>query len=265
MLRRNRPWLAASLHAFPALLVLYFAARSRRAFLSAIAMIAAVSLAVAELTSGQIFMKWLEVADANSQRFVPKAGNLSVAGLIARFARGMGWPEHVNIVAAALFLRPWNRRTLRPEQLDIEYSVFVTAMLLASPVSWARYLSIMLLPMAVLIRNWRLRRPTWAAAALLAVLFFMSSSENGFPGRLAGDGAAVILDHGDPAVAPLDRGFGESASYSSRFRIVLRRRPPLQPCARTPRHSDLHSILHAPVRSLPRPSVAAVPCLRAAA
>jgi uncharacterized membrane protein len=195
MLRRNKPWiaggaigLAASLHAFPALLVLYFAVRSWRAFLSGVATIAAVSLAVAGLTSGRIFMKWLEVAGANSRQFVPKAGNLSVAGLIANFARGMNWPEHVDIVAPAailivavallLFLGPWNRRALCREQMDIEYSIFVTAMLLASPISWGRYLPIMLLPLAVLIRNLRLRRPAWAASGLLAVLFFISSSDS---------------------------------------------------------------------------------------
>ncbi len=194
MLRRNRPWmaggavgLAACLQAFPALLVLYFAVRSRRAFVSAIAMIAFLCLAVAELTIPQTFKEWLNTANMIARRFVPRPGNLSVAGLITGFSRGMNRAEHVEIIAPAalliiagalvLFLRPWNLRTVRPGQLDVEYSVFVTAMLLASPLSWGRYLPIMILPLAVLIRNWRVKRPAWAVSALLAVLAFMSFSD----------------------------------------------------------------------------------------
>lgn len=193
MLRRNRPWiagsavgLAACLHAFPALFVLYFAFRSRRAFVSAVATIAGLSFAAAELTVGPTFQAWLNAANEMSQRFIAQTGNLSVAGLIAGFLRGMNWNEHEKIVAPgalliiagalAVFLWPWNRRHARPEQLDVEYSIFVAAMLLASPLSWGRYLPIMLLPLAVLIRNWRLRRPAWAVSALLAALFFMSFS-----------------------------------------------------------------------------------------
>ncbi|MGA2150462.1 MAG: hypothetical protein ABSH49_36545, partial [Bryobacteraceae bacterium] len=82
--------------------------------------------------------------------------------------------------ALALFLWPWNRRNLRPERLDVEYSVFVAAMLLASPISWGRYLPIMLLPLGVLIGNWRHKRPRLAATALLAALVFLSFPDSTF-------------------------------------------------------------------------------------
>jgi hypothetical protein len=36
----------------------------------------------------------------------------------------------------------------------------------------------MLLPLAVLVRNWRLERPAWAVSALLAALAFMSFSDS---------------------------------------------------------------------------------------
>jgi hypothetical protein len=125
--------------------------------------------------------------DIIAQRFVPRAGNLSVAGLITSFSGGFGWGTNVKIVAPAMvliiagalaiFLWPWNRCNTRPERLDVEYSVFVAAMLLASPISWGRYLPIMLLPLAVLIRNWRQNRPKLAASALLAALVFLSFSD----------------------------------------------------------------------------------------
>jgi hypothetical protein len=191
MLRRNRPWtaggaigLAACLHAFPALLVLYFAVRSRRAFVSAVGTIALLSAAAAAVTVQSTFRQWLNTADAIGQRFIPRAGNLSLAGLFANFSAGIGWGANVKIVAPAtllivagglaLFLGPWNRRDALPERLDVEYSVFVSAMLLASPISWGRYLPIMLLPLAVLIRGWNRKRPRLAVSALLAALVFMS-------------------------------------------------------------------------------------------
>lgn len=193
MLRRNRPWmagsaigLAACLHAFPALLILYFAIRSRRAFVSAVGTITLFSVAAAAVTIQSTFQQWLNTMDMIAQRYVPIAGNLSVAGLITSFLRGIGWGQNVKIVAPAmlliiagalaLFLRPWNRRTMRPERLDVEYSVFVAAMLLASPISWGRYLPIMLLPLGVLLRDWRQNRPRLAVSALLAALVFMSIS-----------------------------------------------------------------------------------------
>jgi hypothetical protein len=78
--------------------------------------------------------------------------------------------------ALVLWLKPWHRRDVSLERLDVEYSVFVAAMLLATPVMWARYLPMMLLPLAVLIRNWRLRHPAWAVPALLTAVIFMSFS-----------------------------------------------------------------------------------------
>jgi hypothetical protein len=197
LLRRNRPWaagavigLAACLHAFPALLLLYFAIRSRRALVSAIGTIAVLAGTAAALAIQSTFRQWLDTMDAVAQRFVPSAGNLSIAGLITSFSRGMGWGENVRIVAPAmlliiagalaLYLWPWNRRNVEGERLDVEYSVFVVAMLLASPISWGRYFPIMLLPLGVLIRNWKQRRPRLAVSALLAALVFMSFPDSTF-------------------------------------------------------------------------------------
>jgi hypothetical protein len=196
MLRRNRPWmaggaigLAACLHAFPALLLLYFAIRSRRAFVSAVGTITLLSVAAAAVTIPSTFQQWLNTLDLIAQHF-PTAGNLSLAGLITGFSGGIGWGTNVKIIAPAmvliiagalaLFLWPWNRRNARPERLNVEYSVFVAAMLLASPISWERYLPIMLLPLAVLVLNWKEKRPMLAVPALLAALVFMSFSEATF-------------------------------------------------------------------------------------
>ncbi len=197
MLRRNRPWmaggaigLAACLHAFPALLLLYFAIRFRRALVSAIGAIALLGAAAAALSVPHTFGQWLDTAGMVAQRFVPRPSNQSVAGLITSLSGGIGCGENVRVVAPAvvlivaaalaLFLWPWNRGSLPPERLDVEYSVFMAAMLLASPLSWARYLPIMLLPIALIIRNWKQQRPAWAVPALLAALLLMSFPESSF-------------------------------------------------------------------------------------
>jgi general stress protein CsbA len=193
MLRANRPWmagaaigLAASLHVFPALLVLLFAIRNRRAFVSAVGTIALLSLVAAAVTVKGTFQAWLNTASMISRNFVPRIDNLSMPARITGLLRGLGGGEHVQVVVAAtvltisialvLWLRPWNRRDVSLERLDVEYSVFVAAMLLATPVMWARYLPMMLLPLAVLIRNWRLQHPAWAVPALLTAVIFMSFS-----------------------------------------------------------------------------------------
>lgn len=201
MLRRNRPrnreWiaggaigLAACLQAFPALLMLFCAIRYRRAFVSALGTIALLSLAAATVAVKGTFQQWLNSMDVISRGSVSNPANLSVAGRIAGFSRSMGWDEHVNIVAPAVFLilagalvfflKGWNRFGEQPETTDVEYSVFVTAMLLASPVTWERYLPVMLLPLAVLVRNWRPRQAGWELSAFLAALFFMSFSTSAF-------------------------------------------------------------------------------------
>jgi hypothetical protein len=200
MLRRNRPrnreWiaggaigLAACLQAFPALLMLFVAIRYRRAFVAALGTIALLNLAAATVAVKGTFQQWQNSVAMISRDSVPSPGNLSIAGLITGFSRGMGWDEHVKIVAPAMlltiagalvFFLTRNRRGAQPEMLDVEYSVFVTAMLLASPLTWERYLPIMLLPLAVIVRNWRTRHATWELSALLAALFFMSFSTSAF-------------------------------------------------------------------------------------
>jgi hypothetical protein len=194
LLRRDRPWLAgvaiglaACIHAFPALLVLYFAVRFRRALVSAVGTVALLSAATAAVTVPSTFRQWLDTADRIAQQFVPMIGNLSWAGLITSFSSGMGWGAPVRIVAPAMmlviagalacYLWPWNRRHLPVGSLDVEYSVFVAAMLLASPISWGRYFPILLLPLAVLLRNWRGERPRPAVPALLGALVFLSLSD----------------------------------------------------------------------------------------
>lgn len=195
LLRRNRPYLAGSaiglaacLHAFPALLTLYFAIRSRRAFVASLGTILALNVAATRLTVEHTLRQWLDTASFVSQIFVPKVSNISIAGLASRLSAGIGWGQNVSLIvpvvlvlgagALGFFLTPWNRRNVPLELMDIEYSVFVGAMLLASPISWSRYLPILLLPLAVLIWNWRQSRPAWAVPALLAALVFMTFSDS---------------------------------------------------------------------------------------
>jgi hypothetical protein len=196
MLRRNRPvlagaaaGLAACLHAFPALLTLYFLIRARKAFLSAAGVIAAFSLVTAAFSVPHTFSQWMQTDEYVAGIFVPRLGNVSFAGVFTNLLSGLGLPPHVNVVAPAMvlivagalvvYLRPWSSamRTftnIGPDRFDREYSVWIAGMLLASPISWIRYFPIMLLPIAILVRAWSKDPPVWAASALFAALIPMS-------------------------------------------------------------------------------------------
>jgi hypothetical protein len=186
LLRRNQPWLAGSaiglatcLHAFPALLLLYFALRVRKAFLAGILTIGALTAAAAALTIPGTYRQWLATTQTVSHLYIPRPGNLSIAGMLS----GLGAnekliaPAMLALIALALgiYLWPWRPR---PDRLDLEYSIFIAAMLLASPISWGRYLPIMLLPIAVLIRKWREDPPSWAIPALLASMILMACPDH---------------------------------------------------------------------------------------
>ena len=68
--------LAACIHVFPALLTIYFAARCRRALVSAVAVVVLLSALVVSITVSHTFKEWFETVGIVSNYFVPKEGNL---------------------------------------------------------------------------------------------------------------------------------------------------------------------------------------------
>lgn len=176
--------LATSLHTFPGLLIVYFAVRYRRAAFSSLATIAAVGMAVALTTVPGTFSEWLRSADYISRVFLPTRENISMAGVLVGFSNLMLWGWNPKAVAVAIIifvagcavmvLQPWKRMEPESDRFHLEYSMFLVAMLFCSPVSWSRYLPILLLPLAVLVRVWPRDFPRWGLAILLAGGVFLT-------------------------------------------------------------------------------------------
>ena len=169
LLRRGRPWaagipigIAACIQAFPALLLLYFTLRFWRSLLSALATVGAISLTVWACTIPGTFPQWLATVDQISRDFIPSRLNLSLAGVVAGFARSLHLPFDAKLIGLlsmalvaailALWLKPWLRIQQSIQRLDVEFALFTVAMLPASPLFWSRYLAILLLPLIILLR-----------------------------------------------------------------------------------------------------------------
>ena len=169
LLRRNQSGpagaligLATSIHAFPALLGLWCLIRCRRALVSMLASLLVIAAFIAAVTNLSVFPEWLATIQMLSRLFVPTSGNVSLAGRMATFSGSMGWGTHTDIAGPFAFLAvagalawflPWKLTRSNPDTLDVEYAMFVVAMLLASPISWPRYFPILLLPIAVFLKH----------------------------------------------------------------------------------------------------------------
>lgn len=153
--------LAACIQAFPLLLVGYLAVRRPIAFASAIATIILVNLAISGITPPGTNAEWGETMAWIAPAFVGVPENLSLTGLTIRTARTLGTELDSTFVAfgwialsvlwAVVTLLPGRWTTRSREVLDLEVSLVVALMLLLSPLTWTRYLPLLLFPVITIL------------------------------------------------------------------------------------------------------------------
>lgn len=190
LLRRKRFWaagvpigIAASIHAFPGLLLVYFLFRVPKSFGGAVATLVGLNGLAALVAGPGSYLEWLTTAGAVSRSYLSYRANYSIAGAIACLSRSLdlAWAGSVLtacvIGAAALASAIWTLRrrkiALSTEAGDLEFAACVVLMLLASPVCWDRYFPILLLPLSIGLRyqgwNGRIALVFATAIALISI------------------------------------------------------------------------------------------------
>jgi hypothetical protein len=162
-------WLGAAtaLKLFPALLLLYFAARRRgKALASAALTTAALTGLTAAVLGAPAYRSYVAEVLPRVESFRSNWDNASLPGLWAKLldpARGQerviplwrdpalaraGSALSCAVVLLVVTVKDWRART-RAEQ-DLAFGLTITAMLLVSPVTWDHYFLLLLLPVAML-------------------------------------------------------------------------------------------------------------------
>jgi hypothetical protein len=164
-IQRNRPVLggvavgiASSLKLFPALLLVYFLLRHRRACWAAIATIILLNGATLAIVGQHFFVDYMETGRFVVDTYGADLDNWSLLGTLHHIGGIIGAPALASgpvFMAASLLMvagislvvllgRPSSGRT------DLEYSMFVVAMVFLSPTCWSHYYVLLLLPLAVI-------------------------------------------------------------------------------------------------------------------
>ncbi|MDZ4257548.1 MAG: glycosyltransferase family 87 protein [Gemmatimonadales bacterium] len=153
--------LAASIQAFPLLLVAYTLLRDRRAFASAVLCLTSVTVLTTVLAPDGSYSQWSETMSWIAPLFVTAPENISFTGLVMRGGELFGKQLPLTVVslgvmATVLSWPAWHFVTKlwrggSAESRDIEVAIVVVLMVALSPLSWTRYLPVLLLPIAVLM------------------------------------------------------------------------------------------------------------------
>ena len=197
-LRRDRPLLAGlsiglatCLKMYPGLLLVYLLFRHRRAFLSAATTIALITVGTGLFAGWHNFADYFEAARFVSDRYGAHGANLSLRALLLHLAgemnlspliaRGVFVAMGLAIAGGLVWLfknRTANEtRSLR--SLDLEFGLCLTLMSLLSPIAWHHYLSILLLPLAVL--GQRVLEQPRSRVLEFAGLFFVLAMPDDWP------------------------------------------------------------------------------------
>jgi hypothetical protein len=170
---------ATCLKLYPGLLLLYFLLRHRRAFMAAFLTTLLLAWLPGVLTGWGTYLDYSRTARLVVTTYAGYFDNLSLLGLLTRMAQrpegqfamktlfiGSGLVI-VGSVAWLVRHRPdVNAGTTKA--LDLEYALFVALMPLLSPIAWDHYLTILLLPLAVL--GQRILEPASSQGDLLGFL-----------------------------------------------------------------------------------------------
>lgn len=193
-IRQGRPvWggialgIATSLKVFPGLLLVYFLLRHRRAMMSAVATIVALNLLTMVFWGAKSYEVWIQTSQFLFVKYGGVTMNYSLLGALHRLSEGLGlsllggskvvfsvlslvtvsvlcWTVIVNRMKDSLTAR-----------YDLEYSLFVGAMLLLSPIVWFHYFVLLLLPLAVLAKvAMNEKTSVWSVSLLLAIFLILA-------------------------------------------------------------------------------------------
>lgn len=195
-LRRNRPvragvaiGLATALKLFPGLLLIYLLLRNRKAFASGLVTAATLFGLPLVLLQRQDFLDYSKAAQNVAVRWGASVHNLSILAFLRRdiglpaaghgFASAGALTSAVGILLTALAVWLVFRRSAKyaggAEGLDLEYSLFLCLMPLLSPVVWDHYLTILLLPLAVVGQRVLAPPVSWpAVSGFLAIIVVLS-------------------------------------------------------------------------------------------
>jgi Glycosyltransferase family 87 len=176
---------AASIKLFPAYLALYYAARCQvRPLLTAVLAFLALTAITATLLGLDAYYDYIQVVLPAQTRFRSLGYNYAIAGLWYRLFDPVGergwmtplWPSPALAGYGTLFsdllltavLAMFVHRARTQAQRDLALASTITAMLLASPVTWDTSLPLLLVPFAVVAHNSGWLR--WMPAALIVIL-----------------------------------------------------------------------------------------------
>ncbi|MGD0201030.1 MAG: glycosyltransferase family 87 protein [Bryobacteraceae bacterium] len=177
---------ATCLKLYPGLLLVYLFLRNRQAFRAALLTILALLGLPLLVLRWQDYLDFVQTARTVVMPFAQAPHNLSLLGLLTRDlglkGGSLSFPVTLLSVLGVLLIGAtgWlvcqraGKYSEEGEALDLEYSLFLVLMPLLSPVAWDHYLTILLLPVAVLGRRVVACGPSWATVsgffALLAAL-----------------------------------------------------------------------------------------------
>lgn len=160
--------LAASLKAYPGLIILPLLVLNRRAFVSAVSFLLILALLVSAFCGWNTFPRFLETAQQVKDSFGQNRNNYSLLSAAAGLTRPMTSSESMFLfiflalllVFPVLFILYTGIRAALPEkqQIDLGFALFACMACLLSPTAWSHYFSLLVLPFAVLARyavRWR--------------------------------------------------------------------------------------------------------------
>ncbi|OWK42957.1 glycosyltransferase family 87 protein [Fimbriiglobus ruber] len=175
---------AVSLKLIPAVLFVPLLAQHRRAFATALLVLALVAATIAAIVPWSDLVEYRVTADGVVEEYAAFPGNISLLGAYARVARAVGQPLGTAKLAWAVtggaialgLLWGLVRANRSVAETDRGFALGTALMPLASPVAWDHYLVFLILPLAILGRmvyvnssSYRARVAFWALLAALAI------------------------------------------------------------------------------------------------
>ncbi len=183
--------LATMLKFYPGLLLLYFLfEKNYKFFWSSVAGIVIIMVLTLILTKNDVFHFLFTILPADSKYSGADIGNLSINGYFAKlflsvkayyttgaFAASENYVlKNIGVaiaVALLLFYGALSMRTYSYDN-DLGFSVFIILSLLLSPICWNHYLTLLLLPLIILIKELIKKRTVSEVVIFITALLFIS-------------------------------------------------------------------------------------------